>query len=271
MAQCVRPQRTATVDADSSRQQETVDRVTSAVLQEVSTGTDPEVETMKVISIAGPKGGCGKTLTTCSLSVRAAEDTGKAALLDMDEGQGTLTEWWTLRGKPVNPYLYNSDGTLDELVNNLRADGWTYCFIDGPPHDQDLIEMSVIVADAVVIPIKLSWFDTSAIDSVVEMCKRRRKPYAFVINEFDERAMFSTANELALQALKGRGDILQQRVSYHPKHRIGQMEGKTGAELDTRITKKGQVTKGPIAQETDALWAEVKKLAGIPAKGGRNA
>jgi chromosome partitioning protein len=225
---------------------------------------------MKVISIAGPKGGVGKTLTTCSLSVRAAEDTGRVAILDMDEGQGTLTEWWTLRGRPVNPYLYNTEGTLDDLIGNLRADGWTYCFIDGPPHDHDLIEMSVIVSDAVIVPVKLSYFDTSAIDSIKSMCERHKKPFAFVLNEFDDRKVFATANQIGLSSLKGRGTILPTRVSYDPKYRVGQMQGKTGAEVDTKTSAKGNVTKGPIAQEIDSLWNDVLKLAGIPAKGGRN-
>ena len=116
---------------------------------------------LKVFTIAGPKGGCGKSLTTTALAVRATMETGRVALLDMNEGQGTLTEWWTLRGRPVNPFLHEAEGTLDELIADLRRTGWTYCFIDGPPQEQDLIEMTVLVADAVVIPVKLAYFDTS--------------------------------------------------------------------------------------------------------------
>jgi chromosome partitioning protein len=207
---------------------------------------------MKVVTIAGPKGGCGKSLTTASLAVRATHETGKVAMVDLNEDQGTLTEWWTQRGRPVNPYLHNDGGTLDELVDGLRADDWTYCFIDGPPYEQDLIEMSVIVADVVLIPIKLAYFDTSAIDSLVGMCRRRKKPYAFVVNEFDDRKGFRNANNIALGMLEGRGDILKSRIRYHPKHRVGQIEGKTGPEVDKALRK-----------EIDLLWSEVKQFAGI--------
>jgi chromosome partitioning protein len=205
---------------------------------------------MKVITVAGPKGGCGKSHTTTALAVRATLETGKVAIVDLNEDQGTLTEWWTLRGRPVNPFLYDADGTLDAMIEDLRGDGWTYTFVDGPPYEQDLIEMSVVVANAVLIPVKLAYFDASAIDSIVDMCRRRKKPYAFLINEFDDRKAFVNANAIALGMLEGRGPILNTRVSYHPKYRVGQIQGKTGAELD----------KG-LATEISALWAEVKALS----------
>lgn len=210
---------------------------------------------MKVFTIAGPKGGCGKSTLTSALAVRAHQETGKVAIIDLNEDQGTLSEWWTLRGRPANPFLYDGEGTLDQLVADLRADGWDYLFIDGPPYEQDLIEMSVIVADVVLIPVKPAYFDTSAIDSIVGMCQRRKKPYAFVLNEFDDRKMFENANSIAFGMLEGRGTLMKQRVSYHPKHRIAQIQGKSGAEID----------KG-LARELDELWTEAKRLAGVGAK-----
>ena len=207
---------------------------------------------MKVFTIAGPKGGCGKSVTTTALAVRATHDTGKVALLDMNEGQGTLTEWWTLRGRPANPFLHEAEGTLEELVDYLRSTGWTYCFIDGPPQEQDLIEMTVYVADAVLIPVKLAYFDTSAIDSIVGMCVRRKKPHAFTISEYDDRKGFANANNLGLEMLEGRGPILTTRISYDPKYRVAQFDGLSGAEISK-----------PLAKEIDALWTEVKELAGM--------
>jgi hypothetical protein len=52
--------------------------------------------------------------------------------------------------------------------------------------------------------------------------------------------------------LEERGHVLKTRISYHPKHRTGQIEGKTGGEID----------KG-LAEETNALWTEAKKLMGV--------
>jgi chromosome partitioning protein len=200
----------------------------------------------------GSEGWLRQSTVTTALGVRATHETGKVALIDLNEDQGTLCEWWVLRGRPANPFLYDGEGTLDEMVEDLRADGWTYAFLDGPPYEQDLIEMSVIVASAVLIPVKLAYFDAAAIDSVLGMCQRRKKPYAFLVNEFDSRKTFANANAIALAMLEGRGPILNTRISYSPKHRVGQIDGKTGAELD----------KG-LAREIDSLWTEVKALAGI--------
>ena len=207
---------------------------------------------MKVFTIAGPKGGCGKSVTTTALAVRAMQETGKVALLDMNEGQGTLTEWWTLRGRPANPFVHEAEGTLDEMVDYLRGTGWTYCFIDGPPQEQDLIEMTIYVADVVLIPVKLAYFDTSAIDSIVGMCVRRRKPHAFIISEYDDRKIFTNANNIGLSMLEGRGTILNSKISYDPKYRVGQIDGQTGGEISKAL-----------ANEIDLLWTEAKELASI--------
>jgi chromosome partitioning protein len=210
---------------------------------------------MKIFSIAGPKGGCGKSTLALSLATRASLETGKVGLIDLDAAQGTATEWWVQRGRPVSPYLHDGEGTLDEMVEDLVAHGWTYCFIDGPPGDFDLIEMSILVSSVVLVPVKLSYFDAAAVDSVIGLCQRRKKPYAFVISEFDGRKPFENANNLALAMLDGRGPILKSYISYHPKHRLGLIEGKTGAELDRTL-----------AREIDALWTEVKDLAGLSPK-----
>ena len=210
---------------------------------------------MYVITVAGPKGGCGKSTLTSALAVRATQDSGKVAMIDLNEDQGTLGDWWVQRGRPVNPFLEDSEGMLDQLVAGLEADGWSHCLIDGPPYAQDLIEMSVIVATCIIIPVKLTYFDTSAIDSIVSMCKRHAKPYLFVVNEYDERAQWTNSNNIGLLALEGRGPIAKQKISSSPKHRVGQMDGKTGAEMDTRGKQKGA-----IAKEIDALWAEVTQL-----------
>jgi chromosome partitioning protein len=205
---------------------------------------------MQVITIAGPKGGCGKTTLVSNLAVHMARQASKVAIIDLNEDQGTITEWWTLRGRPVNPFLYDGDGTLDEMLDGLKADGWQYVFIDGPPLDQDIIEMSVLVADAVLIPVKLAYFDTSLIDSIIGMCQRRKKPHAFVISEHDSRKSYANPNALALAMLDGRAPILKPYISDHPKHRSGQIQGKAGVELDKMLGK-----------EIADVWSAVGKLA----------
>jgi chromosome partitioning protein len=64
---------------------------------------------MRVVTLAGTKGGIGKTTLCSALAVRAAEDRDKVALIDLDP-QESLTSWWTRRGKTKNPKLYEQRG-----------------------------------------------------------------------------------------------------------------------------------------------------------------
>jgi hypothetical protein len=104
----------------------------------------------------------------------------------------------------------------------------------------------------VVIPVKLAYFDTSAIDAIVGMRMRHRKPHAFFRSEYDDRKTFTNANNIGLGMLEGRGSVLRSTVSYDPKYRVAQIDGQTGAEISK-----------PLGKEIDKLWTEVKELAGI--------
>jgi hypothetical protein len=103
-----------------------------------------------------------------------------------------------------------------------------------------------------VVPVIPAYFDTSAVDAVVDMCKRRKKPYAFVWSAYDKRKIFNEVNREALASLKGRGDIFEAHLQYHPNYRLSQIDGMAGPEKDAKL--------GP---EVDALWGEVKTLAGF--------
>ena len=161
-------------------------------------------------------------------------------MIDLNEDQATLSQWWTLRGRPVNPYLLKDGGTLDEDIKILASDGWDYCVIDGPPYDMDMIEMTVVLASAVVIPVKLAFSDISAIDAIVDMCKRRRKPYAFVVNEYDSRQTFKASTRGARAAHRSRADpqdahLLSPQVSRRAdgredRARAGRQAGQGGRQ-----------------------------------------
>jgi Mrp family chromosome partitioning ATPase len=60
---------------------------------------------VKVIAMASPKGGSGKTTIASALAVRAAEESKRVAMFDLNSDQGNLTQWWVLRGEPMCPRL----------------------------------------------------------------------------------------------------------------------------------------------------------------------
>ena len=79
---------------------------------------------MHVVTLAGTKGGTGKTTLGSALAVRAAEDSGKVALIDLDP-QESLSSWWTRRGETKNPKLFEIDATTEaiELLSRRAGSG----------------------------------------------------------------------------------------------------------------------------------------------------
>lgn len=205
---------------------------------------------MKVITIAAPKGGSGKTTTTTLLAVRASRESMRVAMLDLNADQANLAQWWFSRGQPMNPRLEGEVTNITMDVAVLRKSGRIeWLFIDTPPLDMDLIENAVAVSDAVVIPVKTSIFDIGAIDSIVEICRANDKPYSFLLSAADTR--FKTLNAAALAALVTEGPVFGTRISYRLPYINALTVGKVGPEIDKELWP-----------EADALWSEVKVLAG---------
>ena len=57
---------------------------------------------MIVIAVVNSKGGTGKTTLASALSVRAAKDSKRVAMVDLDP-QKSLIAWWQRRGKTDKP------------------------------------------------------------------------------------------------------------------------------------------------------------------------
>ena len=205
---------------------------------------------MKVITIAAPKGGSGKTTITTLLAVRASREGARVAMLDLNSDQANLAQWWFSRGQPMNPKLEDEVTNITLDVAALRMSGRVgWLFIDTPPVDMDLIENAVAVSDAVVVPVKTSIFDVGAIDSIVEICLAHGKPFSFVLSAADTR--FKTLNASALAALVTEGPVFDTRISYRLPYINALTIGKVGPEIDKVLWP-----------EADALWSEVKALAG---------
>lgn len=204
---------------------------------------------MRLITIAAPKGGSGKTTITAALAARASNDSKRIAIIDLNSDQASLTQWWYARGEPKNPRLFADVENIKDDTELLRLDGWDYVFIDTPPGSMDLIEATIMIADAVVIPVRPSILDVSSIDAVVEMCLSRHKPFSFVLSAVDSR--FKKLKTAAIAALRSDGPIFRTHVTYKAHYINAMTVGKTGPETDKNLAK-----------EIDGLWSEVKELAG---------
>ncbi len=141
---------------------------------------------MKTIAIVCPKSGVGKNLDCRGPGRACREGFPRVAMIDLNRDQANFTQFWQLRGEPDNPRLFSDheDLVIDLL---LAQDGWDVCIIDTLPSYLDVIDTAVMVASAAIIPVKCSIFDAGSIGPIVEMRRRRRVPYAFVLNDLDQR------------------------------------------------------------------------------------
>ena len=200
---------------------------------------------MRVVTLAGTKGGIGKTTICSVLAVRAAQDSPKVALIDLDP-QESLSSWWTRRGKTKNPKLFEIDATT-EAIELLLAEKWDWAFIDTGPAKLDLIEPGIAVADLVLIPTRPSAFDIEQAAITVELCEAHGKPHAFVFNHAP--AGSSKLLKSSIDFLRHNGSmVLDPHITFRNAYMAALTVGKSGPEVDkTAVARK----------EIDALWAGV--------------
>ena len=204
---------------------------------------------LRVIAFANVKGGVGKSTLCSALAVRAAEDSKRVALLDLDP-QESLSSWWTRRGRTKNPKLHEIDATT-EAIELLISEGWEWVFIDTGPAKIDLIEPAVVVADLVVIPTRPSAFDIEQAGICVELCELHGKPHAFVLNQA-ERGSKLTKSSIQFLEQEGARVIKPQIITFQPAYMAALTVGKSGPEVEK--------TGGVARKEIDALWAAVNKI-----------
>lgn len=205
---------------------------------------------MKTVAIASAKGGSGKTTITTLLAVRACQDSpNKVAMLDLDS-QGSLTQWWEGRGEPKSPKLAQIGDSIPATVKKLSAT-YEWCFLDTPPFAQDLIEQAIVLADAVVIPVKTGLFDVMSSQTVVEMCQQHKKPFSLLLSDVDSRRNYKKLEREARGAIVDIGPMFATQIEHRNHYIEALSRGKTGAELDAKDCKR----------EVDSLWTEVRRLA----------
>ena len=129
---------------------------------------------MRVILVANPKGGSGKTTLSINLAGYLAANGRRVALLDLDR-QKSATHWLAMRDMAL-PDI--------ELLRDGQKDGSDWLVIDSPAglHGKNL-ERALKLAHKVVVPIAPSLFDIRASEDFLAALqgeKAVRKGHAFV-------------------------------------------------------------------------------------------
>ena len=209
---------------------------------------------MKTIVFAARKGGCSKTTLAAHLAVEAEKvGYGPVTLIDMDPQQ-SLTAWWNDR-ESSTPLLLDvpRDRLKKEIAKVGSAPG--VIIIDTPPLDSSTISAVVEIADLVVIPVKPSPHDLRGVGVTVELVRRARKRFVFVVTQAVQRASLTQQAPLILsQSGPVATTIMYNRVDY-----AGAMtDGRSVQELDPA---------GKAADEIKNLWIYLNQQISIPVLG----
>lgn len=199
----------------------------------------------QVITIAQQKGGSGKTTLAANLAVAAVAQGLRVALLDTDP-QGSLGRWFMARrdrlGAAGMEFSTASAWGVSYECEKLKK-AHDLVIIDTPPKVDADLRPALREAGLVLIPVASSHLDLWAVDGVLDLIARERRPALVVLNRV--KAGTRLADEVA-QAAGALAEVAQaqlaQRVAY------AESLGQGLAAVDLR---------GPAKAEVQALLAEV--------------
>src|SRR5205085_9045548 len=119
------------------------------------------VARMNVIVFASRKGGSGKSTLTAHLAAHANRPSRRCMLIDCDP-QGSISLWHKLRGT-AEPQLRNGTrGGVKEIVEQARADGIEWVFVDTPPNMSGMATDAMSEATWGMLPFGPAGFDLRA-------------------------------------------------------------------------------------------------------------
>ncbi|HEX9808083.1 MAG TPA: ParA family protein [Alphaproteobacteria bacterium] len=197
---------------------------------------------MKVVAVTSQKGGTGKTTLSGHLAVQAERcGAGPVALIDTDP-QGSLTNWWNVRGLETPAFVQTSIAALSADLARLGEAGIKLVIIDTPPAITWTIVEVIKVSDLVVIPVRPSPHDLAAAGSTVDLVEDLGKPMVFVINSASQRARIT--GEAAV-ALSQHGTVAPTTVHNRTDFAASMIDGRTVMEI-ARARRS--------AEEIESLW-----------------
>jgi len=209
---------------------------------------------MHTIVVNSQKGGSGKTTLCAHLSVQAQRaGDGEVFLIDTDP-QGTLTTWHEKREAEAPRRVELPFDEIESGLNILYQRGVTFCFIDTAPSRTDEILFLFKLAKLVLVPIRPSPSDLWAASATVELLKRDKIPFLFILNQIKANANITAQ---AVAALSHHGPVAETFIVDRVPYASAMTDGRTALELTPR---------GPAAVETAALWKNIKTWLQPPAK-----
>jgi chromosome partitioning protein len=196
---------------------------------------------MAIITIASSKGGTSKTTLSACLAVHVStHENFRVGMVDLDPQQ-SLAEWFQRRkdkGKLLK--MFKAIGDAAEWADIV--------IVDTPPALVDVIAEAIGEADFVLIPARPSSLDALAVDVVLDIVRKHRTPFGFVLTSADERWKITKGTKEALLAEDG-GDVCDGVIGIRPAYASAMTVGKTGPES---VSERAQAKA--CAEEIETLW-----------------
>jgi len=169
---------------------------------------------MRTIVLATQKGGSGKSTLAIGLAVAAMDDKHRVALVETDQ-QGTVSSWGRRRTLP-EPRIERAGSSIEieRALRQAERTDVTLALVDTPATNNALTASAIGVADLCLIPARPSPADIEAALPTLDIVRKLRKPFAFVLNQAPPRgyrlseaaAALNSAGVLALPFIVQRND-----------------------------------------------------------------
>jgi chromosome partitioning protein len=202
---------------------------------------------MRVLSIVSTKGGVGKTTLTSALAVRAAKESQRVAMVDLDP-QGSLAAWWKRRGGSGNPKILADADTAIDAIKALERDGCEWVFIDTPPAFFNTLTDAIQNADLAIVPLRPSALDLIGGEDAVLLAQEKGTPYMCVIADAEPK--WKTTHSARDYLLAANLPVAETVIAHRAPYLAAMSSGRTGPEVE-RDDK--------CAAEVDGLWNEIKE------------
>ena len=184
---------------------------------------------MRIIVIASPKGGTGKSTLTGHLAVEAErQGCGPVAIVDTDP-QGSLANWWNAREAPTPLFAAVDIAQLPSRLEALCHHGIEVVVIDTPPAFTPATQKTLAVADLVVVPVRPSPHDLRAVGTVIEAVEQQDKAFVFVVNAAIPRTHIAVD---AVRALAQHGKVAPVTLHNRIDFATSMVDGRTAGELN---------------------------------------
>lgn len=197
---------------------------------------------MKVISLANQKGGCGKSTIIMNLALNFALHKRKVILFDTDPQQSSYETLQVRDDKLLKVVAVYSD--IYQMLEKYEP-YYDYALIDTPPHDTEIVTVSIVCSDLVIIPVQDSPLDIRSTKITVDLIRKIKelnpelKSY-FLLSRIQPQTIL--ARELA-EILQNRyeTELLNTQISNRVAYKYSLIYGKSVNEMFSNDTASAEI------------------------------